>query len=253
MNYNNPFDTTQYGQQSTAATYDAGLRAYMLKIYNYMASALVLTGLVAMFIAKISVVTNDAGQIMGLSEFGATMFGGPLKWVVMLLPLAFVLVLSFGINRLSVFATQSIFWAYSAAMGVSLSTIFLAYTGESIARVFFITAGTFGAMSIYGYTTKRDLTGMGSFLIMGLIGVIIASVVNIFLESRALHFAVSVIGLFIFIGLTAYDTQRLKNMYYQLAGNASMMAKASVMGALSLYLDFINIFMYLIQFMGDRR
>lgn len=246
MNYRDPFATAQL----KAASYDMGLRAYMLKIYNYMASALVLTGLVAMFTANSDAMlsllykTNEAGQLAGMSGFG---------WLVAFAPLGLVMWLGFGINRLSASAAQGIFWAYSAIMGLSLSSILIMYTGESVARTFFITAGTFGAMSLYGYTTKKDLTGMGSFLIMGLFGLIIASIVNIFLQSSGLQFALSVIGVLIFVGLTAYDTQKIKGMYYQVAGNSEAMAKASVMGALNLYMDFINIFIYLLRFFGDRK
>lgn len=253
MEYRDPFATAQFGAQKRAAEYDMGLRAYMLKIYNYMASALLLTGIVAMVFANISIASDPATGAQALTSVGHAIFASPLKWVVMLLPFGLVMWLSFGINRLSASAAQAIFWVYSAAMGLSLSAIFLVYTGESIARTFFITAGTFGLMSIYGYTTKRDLTGFGSFLIMGLIGLIIASIVNIFMASSALTFAISVVGVLIFVGLTAYDTQKLKNMYYQVAGNAEMMAKASIMGALNLYMDFINIFLYLLRFVGDRR
>lgn len=249
MEYRDPFATAQYGAQSKAAAYDLGLRAYMLKIYNYMASALALTGVVAMFAANSpafveAIYRVQNGHVVGMS---------PLGWIIAVAPLGLVLWLSFGINRLSASAAQGIFWAYATIMGLSLSSIFLMYTGESIARTFFVTAGTFGAMSIYGYTTKKDLTGMGSFLMMGLIGLILASIVNIFMQSSALAFATSVIGVLIFVGLTAYDTQKLKSMYYQVAGSSEMMAKASVMGALTLYLDFINIFMYLLRFMGDRK
>jgi FtsH-binding integral membrane protein len=249
MEYRDPFANAQYGAQSKAVAYDVGLRAYMLKIYNYMASALALTGVVAMFAANSPAFINalysmDNGQVVGMSGFG---------YLVMFAPLGLVMWLGFGINRLSASAAQGIFWAYATLMGLSLSSIFLVYTGESIARTFFVTAGTFGAMSLYGYTTKKDLTGMGQFLIMGLIGLILASVVNMFMQSSALAFATSVIGVLIFVGLTAYDTQKLKNMYYQVAGNSEAMAKASIMGALNLYLDFINIFMYLLRFMGDRK
>lgn len=249
MEYRDPFATAQFGAQSRAVAYDAGLRAYMLKIYNYMASALALTGIVALGASKSEAVlsalyTVQNGQIAGMSGLG---------WIVALAPIGLVLWLSMGINRLSTTAAQGIFWAYAALVGLSLTSIFLLYTGESIARAFFVTAGTFGAMSIYGYTTKRDLTGMGSFLMMGLIGLIIASIVNMFLGSEGLAFATSVIGVLIFVGLTAYDTQKLKGMYYQVAGNAEAMAKTSIMGALSLYMDFINIFMYLLRFIGDRR
>ncbi|MEK6747157.1 MAG: Bax inhibitor-1/YccA family protein [Pseudomonadota bacterium] len=249
MEYRDPFATAQFGAQSRAVAYDAGLRAYMLKIYNYMASALALTGIVALGASKSEAIlsalyTVQNGQVAGMSGLG---------WIVALAPIGLVLWLSMGINRLSTTAAQGIFWAYAALVGLSLTSIFLLYTGESIARAFFVTAGTFGAMSIYGYTTKRDLTGMGSFLMMGLIGLIIASIVNIFMQSSALSFATSVIGVLIFVGLTAYDTQKLKGMYYQVAGNAEAMAKTSIMGALSLYMDFINIFMYLLRFIGDRR
>jgi FtsH-binding integral membrane protein len=164
-----------------------------------------------------------------------------------------IMTMSFGLNRMSVGTLQATYWGFAAVMGLSLSSVFLMYTGQSIARVFFITAGTFGSMSLYGYTTKRDLSGMGSFLMMGLIGLILASLVNIFLQSSALSFATSVIGVLIFVGLTAYDTQKLKTMYYQLAGTGEMMAKASIMGALNLYMDFINMFLYMLRFFGDRR
>jgi FtsH-binding integral membrane protein len=249
MEYRDPFATAQLGAQSKAVAYDLGLRAYMLKIYNYMASALALTGIVAVgassspaFINALYHVQN--GQVVGMSGFG---------WLVAFAPLGLVLWLGMGINRLSTAAAQGIFWAYAALVGLSLTSIFLVYTGESIARTFFVTAGTFGAMSIYGYTTKRDLSGFGSFLIMGLIGLIIASVINIFLQSSGLAFATSVIGVLIFVGLTAYDTQKLKAMYYQVSGSADALAKASIMGALNLYLDFLNIFIYLLRFMGDRK
>lgn len=249
MEYRDPFATAHYGAQSKAVAYDAGLRAYMLKIYNYMASALALTGIVALFAANSPAFVEllyrvENGHVVGMSGFG---------WIVAFAPLGLVLWLGFGINRLSASAAQGIFWVYSVVMGLSLSSIFLTYTGESVARVFFVTAGTFGVMSIYGYTTKKDLSGFGSFLLMGLIGLILASIVNIFMQSSALAFATSVIGVLIFVGLTAYDTQKLKSIYYQVSGNSEDMAKASIMGALNLYLDFINIFMYLLRFMGDRK
>lgn len=251
MEFRDPFSTAaQTYEQTRAVERDAGLRAYMLRIYNYMASALALTGGVALFAANspafISMLyqVNEAGYPVGISGFG---------WLVMFAPLGLVLWLSFGVHKMSLFTTQAVYWAYAALVGLSLSSIFLTYTGESIARAFFVTAGTFGAMSIYGYTTKRDLSGMGSFLIMGLIGVLIASVVNIFLHSSALAFATSVLGVLIFVGLTAWDTQRLKSLYYQVSGQGEALAKVSIMGALSLYMDFINIFLYLLRFMGDRR
>ncbi len=250
MAFNDPFATAQTQANARAVEMDAGLRAYMLKIYNYMASALALTGVVAMFAAnsvavqKMLYATNEMGQVTGMSGLG---------WIIAFAPLIMIMTMSFGLNRMSVGTLQATYWGFAAVMGLSLSSVFLMYTGQSIARVFFITAGTFGSMSLYGYTTKRDLSGMGSFLMMGLIGLILASLVNIFLHSSALAFATSVIGVLIFVGLTAYDTQKLKSMYYQLAGTGEMMAKASIMGALNLYMDFINMFLYMLRFFGDRR
>jgi FtsH-binding integral membrane protein len=231
--------------------YDEGLRAYMLRVYNYMASGLALTGIVAYVIAQASV-QNLAGGQLALTDLGNTLFNTPLKWVVMLAPLAFVLFLSFGLHKMSAAAAQGVFWAFAAAMGVSLATIFMVFTGHSIARVFFITAGTFAGMSLWGYTTKKDLTGMGSFLFMGLIGIIIASVVNIFLASSALQFAISVIGVLVFVGLTAYDTQNIKNEYSEYHDRETA-GKLAISGALRLYLDFINLFIMLLQLFGDRR
>jgi len=252
MSLRDPFarvNTAEYGQ-SQAVAYDQGLRSYMLRIYNYMASALALTGVTALLAANSPAVlsslykVNEAGQIAGMTGLG---------WLVAFAPLGMVLWLSMGINRMSTTTAQASFWAFSVIMGLSLSSIFLMYTGESIARAFFVSAATFGAMSLYGYTTKKDLSGWGSFLIMGLIGLIIASVVNIFLQSSALAFATSAIGVLIFVGLTAYDTQKIKTMYHQIAGNAEMVAKMSILGALNLYMDFINIFIHLLRFMGERR
>ena len=221
------------------AEIDVGLRQHMLRVYNYMASGLLLTGIVAYFVANTPAVAN-------------AIFGTPLQWLVMLAPLAFVMVLSFGIHRMAFATAQAVFWAYAAVMGASLASILLVFTGASVARVFFITAGTFGAMSLYGYTTKADLSKFGSFLFMGLIGVLLASVVNLFVASSALQFAISVIGVIVFVGLTAYDTQRIKEMY--LANDDGETAgKKALMGALSLYLDFINLFMMLIQLLGTRR
>jgi FtsH-binding integral membrane protein len=231
---------------TTAVAVDEGLRSYMLRVYNYMGLGLVLTGLVAWFSAQAAI--SDGA----LTPWGQLLFQSPLQWVVMLAPLAFVLVLSFGINKLSYGAAQAVFWAFAVAMGASLASIFLVFTGASIARVFFITAGTFGAMSLYGYTTKTDLSKFGSFLMMGLIGIIIASLVNIFIGSTALQFAISVIGVLVFVGLTAYDTQRIKEIYME-TDDAQTMGKKALMGALSLYLDFINLFMLLMQLFGQRR
>lgn len=255
MEYRDPFarvNTADYGQSQTAA-YDMGLRAYMLKIYNYMASALALTGIVALVFAQMAVTTDATTGQMALTSLGQAVYATPLKWLIMLAPLGMVMWLSFGLNRMSAGTAQAIFWVYSVTMGLSLSSIFLIYTGESIARTFFVTAGTFGAMSLYGYSTKRDLTGFGSFLIMGLIGLILASLVNLFLQSSGLNFALSVIGVLIFVGLTAYDTQKLKSMYYQIGGAGELAAKMAIMGALTLYLDFINIFIHLLRFFGDQR
>jgi FtsH-binding integral membrane protein len=237
--------TIAAARAGTAAAIDEGLRSYMLKVYNYMGVGLVVTGLVAYF-------SNQAAVSNGqLTAWGELLYTSPLMWVVALAPLAFVLVLSFGINKLSVPAAQATFWAFAAIMGLSLSSIFMVYTDASIAKVFFITAATFGAMSLYGYTTKRDLTGVGNFLIMGLIGLIIASIVNIFMQSSMLEFAISAIGVLIFVGLTAYDTQKIKESYHASLG-AEALAKGAVMGALSLYLDFINLFMMLLRLFGNR-
>ncbi len=223
--------------------YDAGLRSYMLGIYNYMALALAVTGVAALGTAYFAATNPSVAQAL---------YGSPLRYVIMFAPLAFVMVLSFGIQKLRTATAQLLFWAFSAVMGVSMSWIFMVFTGSSIVQTFFVTAAAFGGLSIYGYTTKRNLSGMGSFMVMGLIGIIIASVVNIFLASPAMHFAISVLGVLIFAGLTAWDTQRLKNQYDIIAGNGEAMARATIMGALSLYLDFINMFMFLLQFLGNR-
>jgi uncharacterized protein len=217
---------------------DVGLREYMLRIYNYMASGLALTGIVAYAAAA--------------SGFYHQIAGTPLMWVVMLAPLGLVFWLSAGIERMSASTAQLIFWVYAGLMGLSLAGIFLVYTGASIARVFFITGGTFAAMSLYGYTTKRDLAQFGSFLMMGLIGVIIASLVNMFVGSTALQFAISVIGVLVFTGLTAWDTQSIKEMYVA-SDDGQLASKKSIMGALRLYLDFLNLFLMLMQLFGQRR
>tara|TARA_B100000029_G_scaffold515693_1_gene624020 strand:+ start:1265 stop:2011 length:747 start_codon:yes stop_codon:yes gene_type:complete len=231
---------------------DEGLRAYMLKVYNYMTTGLVLTGLMAWFFGKASIITNDYGQLVGLTSLGETLFYSPLKWLIMLAPLGFVFYLSARMHKMSLSKAQITFWIYSAIMGLSLSWIFIVFTNISIVRVFFISAATFGAMSLYGYTTKRDLTKLGGFLFMGLIGIIIASLVNMFIGSTALQFAISIIGVLVFVGLTAYDTQTIKNMYY--AGDSSDIGgKKALMGALRLYLDFINLFILLLQLFGQRR
>jgi len=217
---------------------DEGLRAFMIRVYNYMTLGLALTGGVAFFTANSPALFN-------------AIFGSGLAWVVMLAPLGFILVLSFGIHRMSFGTAQLVFWAFAGVMGLSMATIFVTFTGESIARVFFITASLFAAMSLYGYTTKRSLAQFGSFLFMGLIGIIIASIVNIFLASSALQFAISVIGVLVFTGLTAYDTQRIKEMYVA-SDDGTAMGKKAIMGAVALYLDFVNLFVMLLHLFGNR-
>ena len=245
------FDRPSVAAAPASAVVDQGLRSYMLRVYNYMGIGLVVTGLVAYFTYTQSFIEQN-GRIVGLTGLGTALYGSPLQWVIMLAPLAFVLVLSFGIQKLSVPVTQVLFWAFAAVMGLSLSSIFAVYTGGSIAQVFFISAATFGAMSLYGYTTKRDLTQIGSFLIMGLIGIVIASVVNIFLHSSGLGFAISIVGVLVFVGLTAWDTQKIKESY-NVGFGAEVLAKGAIMGALSLYLDFINLFLMLLRLFGNQR
>lgn len=225
---------------SKTTTYDASLREYMVKVYNFMSAALAISGIIAFVVA-------NSPALMSL------FLGTPLRYVVMLAPLGFVMFFSYKLNSLSAAKAKTYLWVFAALMGISLSSIFIVYTGASIARVFFISASVFGAMSFYGYTTKKDLTAIGSFLIMGLIGIIIASIVNIFLQSSAFEFAISVIGVLIFIGLTAYDTQKIKKNFYQFAGNDELVTKGAVMGALSLYMDFINLFLMMLRLFGDRR
>lgn len=253
------FDS-RYTPATTAgrADVDAGLRAYMLGVYNYMAAGVALTGLVAYLIFSMAV-TNDAASAAAtlpngkmLTSFGVAIYTSPLKWVLFLAPVAFVFFFAFKASTMSVGAAQTSFWVYSALVGASLSSILLVFTGASIANVFFITAATFASLSVWGYTTKRDISGWGSFLFMGLIGVIIASVVNIFTQSSAMNFAISVIGVLVFAGFTAYDTQRIKDVYYEVAGSAEATAKASILGALSLYQDFVGLFVNLLSLMGNR-
>ncbi|UXS40427.1 Bax inhibitor-1/YccA family protein [Agrobacterium tumefaciens] len=238
-NYQNRMAQTR---AQTGAMIDEGLRAYMLKVYNLMALALVITG-VAAFGTYALAASNPA--------FAQLLYASPLRWVVMLAPLALVFFLSFRIQNMSVSAAQTTFWVYAALMGVSLSAIFLVFTGQSIVQTFFVTAASFGALSLYGYTTKKNLSGLGSFLIMGLFGLIIASIVNIFLASSALQFAISAIGVLIFAGLTAYDTQKIKEMYFD-GDDVAVAGRKAIMGALTLYLDFINLFTFLLQFLGNR-
>lgn len=239
-------DTSQSAQRlgsvpraggDVAGRYDEGLRKHMLSIYNYMSSAVLLTGIVAL-----------AAASSGITQ---ALMGSPLMWVVALAPLGFVLAMSFGLHKMSLGTLNVLFWAYAVVMGLSMSTIFFVYTGESIATTFFATAAAFAGLSLFGYTTKKDLSGFGTFLIMGVIGLIIASLVNLFLQSSAMAFVISGLGVLIFAGLTAYDTQRLKEEYAYLRGT-EYVGKAVVMGALTLYLDFINMFMYLLRFLGNR-
>ena len=221
------------------AQVDQGLRSYMLRVYNYMATGLGLTGLTAYFVA------------ITPSLFNA-IYGTPFYWIVALAPLGFVFYLSARLHKISFAKAQTVFWIFSGVMGLSMAYIFIAFTGASIARVFFITAGTFAGMSLYGYTTKKDLTGWGSFLFMGLIGIIIAMIVNIFLQSGMLSFIISCVGVLVFVGLTAYDTQRIKEIYYA-SDHPEISGKKAIMGALKLYLDFINLFIMLLHLFGQRR
>jgi FtsH-binding integral membrane protein len=263
----NAYGQVQYGGgvQQNQAVIDQGLRSYMLGIYNHMVIGLAITALVAIGISLMAVTGDPAAAVKGasgtalsigggrfLTNFGYMLYATPLKWVVMLAPLAFILVLSWRFDRMSYGALLGMFWAFAAVMGLSMGAIFLVYKLGSIAQVFFITAAAFGGLSLIGYTTKKDLSAMGKFLIMGLIGLIIASLVNIFMQASALQFAINVIGVLIFAGLTAYDTQRLKEEYYYVAGDAVLAGKASISGALSLYLNFINMFQMLLSLFGSR-
>jgi len=242
-NWSDPRTTLGASAARTGArdvAYDAGLRSYMLSVYNYMASGVLLTGIVALLFAQ----SGMAAQVF--------LNGGILAWVVMLAPLGLVMWLSFGINRISEGTAKAIYWGYAVLMGLSLSTILLVYTGASVAQTFFASAAAFGGLSLWGYTTKKDLSGFGTFLIMGLVGLIVASVINMFMHSSGLDLVISIIGVLLFAGLTAYDTQKIKSMYF-VVGGSSLAGKSVVMGALTLYLDFINLFLFLLRFMGDRR
>jgi uncharacterized protein len=249
-NLDRNFAAPRTGYRSDQVAIDAGLRAYMIRVYNYMTAGVALTGLVAWFTYSAAVVDTGAG--LQLTQFGHAIFASPLMWLFVLAPLGLVMLLSFGINRLSAGTALTVFFVYAALLGLSLASIFLVYTHASITRVFFISAATFGATSLYGYTTQRDLTSVGSFMFMGLIGLIIASVVNIFLHSTGLDWAISVIGVIVFVGLTAYDTQRIKEMY-DVNDDGTISGRKAVMGALRLYLDFINLFLMLLRIFGDRR
>ena len=245
------FNQRTYSKTADQAGIDEGLRAYMLKVYNYMTTGLVLTGFIAYFFGKASVAAFTPNGVI-LTSLGQALFNSGLSWIIMLAPLGFVFYLSARINKMSVSSAQITFWLFASIMGLSLASVFVQFTGTSIARVFFITAGTFAAMSLYGYTTKRDLTKLGGFLFMGLIGIILSSIVNIFVQSGPMAFVISIIGVLVFVGLTAYDTQTIKNMYY--AGDSdSVGSKKALMGALRLYLDFINLFILLLQLFGQRR
>ena len=230
------------GAGAVDTEYDVGLRSHMLRVYNYMCAGLVLTGVVAYGFASYITTSPELAQMI---------YGTPLRWVLAFAPFAFILAMNFGINKMSFGTLQILFWAFAAVMGLSLSSVFLVYTSGSIAKVFFITASMFAATSLYGYTTKRDLAKMGSFLFMGMIGLFIAMIVNIFMQSPVMHYAISALGVLIFTGLTAWDTQRIKEEYhvnhgYELAG------KLAVMGAVGLYINFVNIFMFLLSFFGNR-
>jgi FtsH-binding integral membrane protein len=235
-----------------AAAIDAGLRAYMIRVYNYMAAGVALTGVVAWLTFNAAVVTGPNGAITGLTSFGQMVFSGPLVIVLFLATLGLVFFMSFRIDKLQPSTALMLFMVYAGLLGLMLSSVFLAYTGASITRTFFISAASFGALSLYGYTTQRDLSPIGSFLIMGLFGIILASLVNLFLKSSGLDFAISAIGVLVFAGLTAWDTQRIKEMY-SAQDDGTIAGRKAVMGALSLYLDFINLFLFLLRFMGDRR
>jgi uncharacterized protein len=220
------------------AARDVGLRSYMLSVYNYMASGVLLTGIVALLFAN----SGMAAQVMAT----------PLRWLIVLAPLGFVMAMSFGLNRMSTGTLQTLFWAFAVSMGLSMSTVFLVYTGMSIAQTFFAVSAGFLGLSLYGYTTKRDLSGFGTFLIMGVVGLLVAMLINMFLQSPAMMLAISAIGVLLFAALTAYDTQKIKSMYAYVAGT-DMQGKVVIMGALNLYLDFVNMFMFLLSFMGNRR
>lgn len=248
----------EYMQQTVARSVeiDRGLQTYMSKVYALMAGAMIITGLVAYIVGMdFKAAVNGQEPALIPTAVLQTMFSSPVKWVIMFAPLAFIFGFSAMINRMSASTAQMVFWGFAAVMGLSISWIFAVFTGISIARTFFVTAIAFGGLSIWGYTTKKDLSGMGTFLMMGLIGLIVAMIVNIFLESTAMQWAISCIGVLIFAGLTAFDTQNIKNTYLQMRntpGGDAYLEKGAVMGSLSLYLNFINMFMFLLQFMGDR-
>lgn len=248
--YDRNVATARFGAHRVAI--DQGLRAYMIRVYNYMGVGVALTGVAAWVVYKMAVVETATGAIAGYTEFGRTLFGSPLYFVLLFAPLALVFFLSFRIEHLQATTARALFFFYAALLGVSLAPIFIAYTHNSIANVFFISAASFGALSLWGYTTQRDLSAFGSFLIMGLFGIILASLVNIFLHSGPLSFVISAVGVLVFAGLTAWDTQRIKEMYDPM-DDGTVGGRKAVMGALTLYLDFINLFLMLLRLFGDRR
>ena len=254
------YQTIRAGAGVRTAQIDEGLRAHMNKVYGTMSVGMALTALTAWATAGLAVTSDPTGAAAQigtnayLTAFGAAIYTSPLKWLVMFAPLLFVFGFSAGINRMSAATAQTVFYVFAAVMGLSISSIFLVFTGTSIATTFLVTAIAFAGLSLYGYTTKRDLSPMGTFLMMGVIGLIVASIVNIFVASSAMQFAIAVIGVLLFAGLTAFDTQSIKNEYIQMAqsGDREWLGKSAIMGALRLYLDFINMFMFLLQFMGNR-
>ncbi|MGN6461486.1 MAG: Bax inhibitor-1/YccA family protein [Pseudolabrys sp.] len=240
-----------YTADQTAVAVDAGLRAYMIRVYNYMAAGVALTGVVSWLTFNAAVTTGEGGRL-ALTSFGQMLYSGPVSIVLLLATLGLVFFMSFRVDKLQPSTALGLFMLYAGLLGLMLSSIFLTYTGTSITRTFFISAAAFGALSLYGYTTQRDLSPIGSFLIMGLFGIILAMIVNIFLKSTGLEFVISAVGVLIFAGLTAWDTQKIKEMY-DVNDDGTIAGRKAVMGALSLYLDFINLFLFLLRFMGDRR
>jgi FtsH-binding integral membrane protein len=248
--YDRNVATARFGAHRVAI--DQGLRAYMIRVYNYMAAGVALTGVAAWVVYKMAVVESATGGIAALTPFGQTLFGSWLYLILLLAPLGLVFFLSYRIEHLQASTARALFFFYAGLLGVSLAPIFMRYTGNSIANVFFVSAASFGALSLWGYTTQRDLSAFGSFLIMGLFGIIIASLVNLFLQSSAMAFVISVVGVLVFAGLTAWDTQRIKEMYDPM-DDGTVGGRKAVMGALALYLDFINLFLMLLRLFGDRR
>ena len=244
---------TSSAAQAQTKEFDAGLRAYMLNVYNYMASGVLLTGIVALMTSQSPAMLQALFQLAPYGDSFAIVGYTGLGWVALLSPFAFILAMNFGLSKMSSSTLKMVFFAFAATMGLSLSSVMLMYTGDSVVRVFFITSAAFGALSLYGYTTKKSLSGMRTFLMMGLFGIIIASVVNMFMQSSAMHFIISVVGVLVFAGLTAYDTQKIKEMYFQVSHSGELAAKTAIMGATSLYLDFVNLFLMLLRLVGDRR